>query len=179
MEAKFSPKVKEVITFSREEALRLGHDYIGIEHLMLGLIRDGDGLAIKILQNLDIDLILLRRNIEDAVKGKVSKNVYNASSLPLTKQAEKVLKITVLEAKVMKSDMIGTEHLFLSILKSKDNVAVQILAKYGVDYEDFKTELDFVKNDIHSQMSNDPPDDEFDDESKSRKSFGGGGGSSW
>jgi ATP-dependent Clp protease ATP-binding subunit ClpC len=85
MEAKFSPKVKEVISYSREEALRLGHDYIGIEHLLLGLIREGEGLAVKTMRSLQIDLILFRKQIEDSIKEKSSKTVYNPNSLPLTK----------------------------------------------------------------------------------------------
>ena len=97
MEAKFSPQVKDVISFSREEALRLGHDYIGAEHLLLGLIREGDGMAIKILKSLGVDTSKLRRSIEDAVRGTSSVTV-NLGNIPLTKQAEKVLKITYLEA---------------------------------------------------------------------------------
>ncbi len=165
MEAKFSPKVKEVISFSREEALRLNHDYIGIEHLLLGLIREGEGLAIKTLRSLDVDPVMLRKTIEDAIKDKVAKGNFNPNNLPLTKQAEKVLKITVLEAKVMKSDVIGTEHLMLSILKNKDNLATQLLNQYDVDYEVFKAELDSVQNDFKSELPNDPPEDEpFEDE---------------
>ncbi len=91
MEAKFSPQVKDVISFSREEALRLGHDYIGTEHLLLGLIREGDGMAIKILRSLGVDTSKLRRSIEDAVRGTSSVTV-NLGNIPLTKQAEKVLK---------------------------------------------------------------------------------------
>jgi len=94
MEAKFSPKVKEVISYSREEALRLNHDYIGIEHLLLGLIREGEGLAIKTMKNLDVDPVLLRKTIEDSIRDKVAKGNFNPNNLPLTKQAEKVLKIT-------------------------------------------------------------------------------------
>ncbi len=108
--------------------MRLGHDYIGIEHLLLGLIREGEGLAVKTMRSLQIDLILFRKQIEDSIKEKSSKTVYNPNSLPLTKQAEKVLKITVFEAKVMRSDVIGTEHLMLSILKSKDNIVSQLLS---------------------------------------------------
>jgi ATP-dependent Clp protease ATP-binding subunit ClpC len=92
MEAKFSPKVKEVISFSREEALRLGHDYIGIEHLLLGLIREGEGIALRTLKALQVDLVMLRKMVEDSVKDKASKGVYNPNSLPLTKQAERVLE---------------------------------------------------------------------------------------
>lgn len=174
MEAKFSPKVKEVISYSREEALRLGHDYIGIEHLLLGLIREGEGLAIKVLKSLEVDVIMLRKNVEEAIKDKVSKHAYNVGSLPLTKQAEKVLKITVLEAKVQKSDVIGTEHLMLSILKNKDNIATQLLNQFDIDYEIFKAELEYVQKEITNESRNDPPEDEpFEDEGGEEGSRGG------
>ena len=87
MESKFSPRVKEVISYSREEALRLGHDFIGIEHLLLGLIREGEGLALKVLKSLEVDVVMLRKTVEDAIRDKVTKNTYNIGSLPLTKQA--------------------------------------------------------------------------------------------
>lgn len=145
MEAKFSPQVKDVISFSREEALRLGHDYIGAEHLLLGLIREGDGMAIKILKSLGVDTLKLRRSIEEAVRGTSSVTV-NLGNIPLTKQAEKVLKITYLEAKIFKSDLIGTEHLLLSILRDDDNIASQILLQYGITYEIFKQEVEVNKN---------------------------------
>ncbi len=174
MEAKFSPKVKEVISYSREEALRLGHDYIGIEHLLLGLIREGEGLAVKTMRSLQIDLILFRKQIEDSIKEKSSKTVYNPNSLPLTKQAEKVLKITVLEAKVMRSDVIGTEHLMLSILKSKDNIVSQLLAQHDVDYDVFKAELDVVQNQIKAELPNESDDDSYEDE-RNKGSFGNAG----
>lgn len=145
MEAKFSPQVKDVISFSREEALRLGHDYIGAEHLLLGLIREGDGMAIKILKSLGVDTAKLRRSIEEAVRGTSSVTV-NLGNIPLTKQAEKVLKITYLEAKIFKSDLIGTEHLLLSILRDDDNIASQILLQYNITYEIFKEEVEVNKN---------------------------------
>ncbi len=145
MEAKFSPQVKDVISFSREEALRLGHDYIGAEHLLLGLIREGDGMAIKILKSLSVDTSKLRRSIEEAVRGTSSVTV-NLGNIPLTKQAEKVLKITYLEAKIFKSDLIGTEHLLLSILRDDDNIASQILLQYNITYEIFKQEVEVNKN---------------------------------
>ena len=176
MEAKFSPKVKEVISYSREEALRLNHDYIGIEHLLLGLIREGEGLAIKALKSLDVDAVMLRKTIEDSIKDKAAKGNFNPNNLPLTKQAEKVLKITVLEAKVLKSDVIGTEHLLLSILKNKDNLATQILAQYDIDYEVFKAEVEIVQNDTKdiknptSELPNEPGEDEPFEDDKSRGS---------
>ena len=153
MEAKFSPRVKDVISYSREEALRLGHDYIGTEHLLLGLIREGDGVAIKILRSLGVDTAKLRRAIEDAVKGTSSTTV-NLGNIPLTKQAEKVLKITYLEAKIFKSDVIGTEHLLLSVLREEDNIASQILAQFSLNYEIFKAEVETNKGGFRDDPTN-------------------------
>ncbi|HEX7367862.1 MAG TPA: ATP-dependent Clp protease ATP-binding subunit [Pelobium sp.] len=153
MEAKFSPRVKDVISYSREEALRLGHDYIGTEHLLLGLIREGDGMAIKILKSLGVDTSKLRRAVEDAVKGNSGTTV-NLGNIPLTKQAEKVLKITYLEAKIFKSDIIGTEHLLLSVLREEDNIASQILAQFNLNYEVFKSEVEHNKDGFRDEPSN-------------------------
>lgn len=165
MEAKFSPQVKDVISFSREEALRLGHDYIGAEHLLLGLIREGDGMAIKILKSLGVDTSKLRRSIEDSVRGTSSVTV-NLGNIPLTKQAEKVLKITYLEAKIFKSDLIGTEHLLLSILRDDDNIASQILLQYSINYEVFKQEVEVNKNGFRDdpQGSSSTGDDDYREE---------------
>ena len=159
MEAKFSPRVKDVITFSREEALRLGHDYIGTEHLLLGLIREGEGMAIKMLKSLGINLGELRKSIENSVRGS-SSSMSNLSNIPLTKQAEKALKITYLEAKVFKSEVIGTEHLLLSILKDEDNIATQILNQYGINYDIVKEELDVMKSNFKSEAPQNPADDD-------------------
>ncbi|MFA6945991.1 MAG: Clp protease N-terminal domain-containing protein, partial [Pedobacter sp.] len=150
MEAKFSPRVKDVISYSREEALRLGHDYIGTEHLLLGLIREGDGMAIKILKGSGVDTARLRKSVEDSVKGTSSTTV-NLGNIPLTKQAEKVLKITYLEAKIFKSDIIGTEHLLLSILRDEDNIASQILQQYNVNYDTFKAEVENNKEGFRAE----------------------------
>ena len=152
MEAKFSPRVKDVISYSREEALRLGHDYIGTEHLLLGLIREGDGVAIKILKSVGVDTAKLRRAVEDAVRGNSGTTV-NLGNIPLTKQAEKVLKITYLEAKIFKSDVIGTEHLLLSILREEDNIASQILAQFNLNYEIFKSEVENNKDGFRDDPS--------------------------
>ncbi|ADY52339.1 ATPase AAA-2 domain protein [Pseudopedobacter saltans DSM 12145] len=165
MEAKFSPRVKDVISYSREEALRLGHDYIGTEHLLLGLIREGDGVAIKILKSLGVDTTKLRKAVEDAVKGTSGITV-NLGNIPLTKQAEKVLKITYLEAKIFKSDVIGTEHLLLSILREEDNIASQILAQFDLNYEVIKSEVELNKGNFRDEPSNSTAsgDDEYREE---------------
>ncbi|MBU2472113.1 MAG: ATP-dependent Clp protease ATP-binding subunit, partial [Bacteroidetes bacterium] len=142
MEGNFSNRVQDVIRLSREEALRLGHDYIGTEHLLLGIIREGEGIAVKILRNLGVDLYKLKKAIEDAVR--TTGGTLTIGNIPLTKQAEKVLKITYLEAKLYKSDVIGTEHLLLSLLRDDDNIAAQILHQFNVHYDAVRNELDNI-----------------------------------
>ncbi|KYG77317.1 MULTISPECIES: ATP-dependent Clp protease ATP-binding subunit [Roseivirga] len=175
MEAKFSNRVKEVISLSREEALRLGHDYIGTEHLLLGMIREGEGVAVSILKKLGTSLEELREAVERATKGTANHNVKNLANIPLTRQSEKVLKITYLEAKIFKSQLIGTEHLLLSILRDEDNIATQILEKFDVNYEVVKEMLEYqTDNPIASSDTEDPDDDS----SRMFSSGGSGGGSS-
>jgi ATP-dependent Clp protease ATP-binding subunit ClpC len=165
MDNNFSAQVKEIISYSREEALRLGNDFIGTEHLLLGVIREGSNTALQVLRNLNIDLQELRKEVELAVKDKTGKNIANINSLPLTRQAEKVIRVTVLEAKALKSPTVETEHLMLSILKNKENIATQILNNFEVDYDLFRNELGLVKsNEVRSEY--DEPDDDFDEEKK-------------
>jgi len=170
MEAKFSQKVKDVISFSKEEAMRLNHGEIGLEHLILGLLREGESLAVQVLKSLNADVIILRRAIEDNIGARVShQHIVNANNIPLTRETEKTLKITVLEAKKLNSEIIGTEHLMLSILKSKDNIAVQILNQLDVNYETFKSELEYLLNQQNMPSNEYPndPEDEYDDEKRS------------
>jgi len=143
MEGNFSNRVRDVISYSREEAIRLGHDYIGTEHLLLGIIREGEGIAVKILRNLGCDLLKLKKAVEDTVRSSGSS--LSVGNIPLTKQAEKVLKITYLEAKLYKSDVIGTEHLLLSLLRDNENIAAQILQQgFSVTYDAVRNELDSI-----------------------------------
>ena len=139
MDGNFSDRLQDVIRLSREEALRLGHDYIGTEHLLLGIIREGQGVAVRILRNLDCDLIKLKKAIEDTVR--TSGGTLTIGNIPLTKQAEKVLKITQIESKIYKADVIGTEHLLLSLLRDEDNIATQILHQFSVTYDAARAEL--------------------------------------
>ena len=139
MDSNFSNRVQEVIRLSREEAIRLGHDYIGTEHLLLGIIREGEGIAIKIFNTLGIDTQKVKKTVEETVRQ--SGGTLTVGNIPLTKQAEKVLKITYLEAKLFKSDVIGTEHLLLSVLREDDNLAAQILNQFNMNYEVVKNEL--------------------------------------
>jgi ATP-dependent Clp protease ATP-binding subunit ClpC len=171
MEAKFSPRVRDVISFSREEAIRLGHDYIGTEHLLLGLIREGEGRAVRtIKQMLDFELTVLKKTIEESIKNSATHKKVTGN-IPLTKQAEKVLKVTYLEAKIFKSEVIGTEHLVLSILRDEENIAAQILNQYAVDYQSFKDQLEEIYYTPKSELPSEPADDDFD-----KGSTGGGGG---
>jgi ATP-dependent Clp protease ATP-binding subunit ClpC len=139
MDGNFSDRLQDVIRLSREEALRLGHDYIGTEHLLLGIIREGQGVAVRILRNLDCDLLKLKKAIEDTVR--TSGGTLTIGNIPLTKQAEKVLKITQIESKIYKADVIGTEHLLLSLLRDEDNIATQILHQFNVSYDSSRAEL--------------------------------------
>ncbi len=159
MEGNFSDRLQDVIRLSREEALRLGHDYIGTEHLLLGIIREGQGVAVRILRNLDCDLMKLKKAIEDTVR--TSGGTLTIGNIPLTKQAEKVLKITQIESKIYKADVIGTEHLLLSILRDEDNIATQILHQFNVTYDAARSELNAmltIKNPKDAGATVPPPD---------------------
>ncbi|MBT1703579.1 ATP-dependent Clp protease ATP-binding subunit [Chryseosolibacter indicus] len=160
MEAKFSNRVKEVISLSREEALRLGHDYIGTEHLLLGMIREGEGVAVGVLKKLGVPLDELRAEIEKISKGTATHEIKNLANIPLTKASEKVLKITYLEAKIFKAQLIGTEHLLLSILRDADNLATQILNKFDVNYETVKEMLEYQNEGPMASSDTDDPDDD-------------------
>lgn len=156
MNKKFSPEVKKIITQSRDEALRLGNNYIGTEHLLLGLMADRDSKASKVMESMDVDFDELIKLLEDTAKDKsqVSATI-NLGNVPLDKHAEKVLKVTFLEAKLFKTDEISPEHLLLSMLKHKDNMASKILKKYDIDYESYRTELDYM---INNDFTNEWPD---------------------
>ena len=178
MEAKFSNRVKEVISLSREEALRLGHDYIGTEHLLLGMIREGEGVAVSILKKLGVPLDELRNAVERAVKGTANHNVKNMANIPLTRQSEKVLKITYLEAKIFKSQLIGTEHLLLSILRDEDNIATQILSKFDINYDTIKEMLENQADAGRAPRARAEAEDGDDDGSKLFGSSNPGAGAS-
>ena len=143
MDDNFSPRVKDVIAYSKEEALRLGHDFIGTEHLMLGLLRDGSGKAINILNALDIDLNHLRRKVE--ILSPANPNIAVASNqkknLHLTRQAERALKTTFLEAKLFQSTSINTAHLLLCILRNENDPTTKLLNKLKVDYDNVKEQF--------------------------------------
>lgn len=138
----FSQRVQVVIQLSREEALRLGHDYIGTEHLLLGLIREGGGVAIEILQNLDMDLEELKKSVEEAVRS--TGGTITVGNIPFTKRAERVLRVAAAEAERFKSNVIGTEHILLALLRDGEGVAAQVLSSYDLGYELVRDELENV-----------------------------------
>ena len=145
MDDNFSSRVKDVITFSKEEALRLGHDFIGTEHLMLGILRDGEGKAIEILNSLSVDIVYLRKKVE-ILSPPNSDSSFTANSkknLHLTRQAERALKTTFLEAKLFQNSIINTAHLILCILRNENDPTAKLLNKLNVNYENVK---DFYKD---------------------------------
>ena len=143
MDDNFSPRVKDVISYSKEEALRLGHDFIGTEHLMLGLLRDGQGKAIEILNNLDIDLGQLRRKVEilSPANPDISYSSNEKKNLHLTRQAERALKTTFLEAKLFQSKSINTVHLLLCVLRNENDPTTKLLNKLRVNYDNVKEQF--------------------------------------
>ncbi|GIV31386.1 MAG: hypothetical protein KatS3mg029_0737 [Saprospiraceae bacterium] len=178
---KFSPKVKKIISLSRDEAVRLGQDFISPEHLLLGLIKDRDNLAVKVLQALDVDASELGQLIEESTPRRpTAPSAIHIGDLPLTKTAERVLKVTMLEAKALKSNEIAPEHLMLSILKDEENLACRILKQFDVDYEVFRDELEYVSQELDFSSNAEPyaqapsEDDPYEEEdsrySQQRKS---------
>ena len=146
MDDNFSPRVKDVIAYSKEEALRLGHDFIGTEHLMLGLLRDGNGKAISILDALEVDLDHLRRKVEILSPSNPNPNTSqkDKKNLHLTRQAERALKTTFLEAKLFQSSSINTAHLLLCILRNENDPTTKLLHKLKVDYDGVKEQFKFM-----------------------------------
>lgn len=181
MEAKFSKRVKDVLTYSREEALRLGNDYIGLEHLFLGIIREGEGMAIHLLSAFGLDLSEFKKAIEKSII-KNTQPARSIENIPLVKQAERILKLTYLEAKDFSSEMIGTEHLLLAIMKDEDNIVTKNLLAKGITYTLLKEELRSIMNigdeterkDIRDELPGSTGDDETEEEkpygSSARKS---------
>ena len=173
MDAKFSQKVKEVISYSREEALRLGHGRMSIEHLLLGILRDTEGLAVRALLSMNVDIVLLRHKVEESIKhSNIGSGNINASQLQLTKTVERALRLTVLESSNLKSELVGTEHLMLALLKTKQNNAVDILHQvFSVNYNSFKRELLFLKQNFTNELPNEPGSGGDDFEEEQRRSF--------
>ena len=172
MDDNFSPRVKDVITYSKEEALRLGHDFIGTEHLMLGILRDGNGKAINILNNLSVDLDHLRKRVEILSPANPSAQTNNDKrNLQLTIQAERALKTTFLEAKVFKSVSISTAHLLLCILRNENDPTTKLLNKLKVDYDVAKEQYLNMTPTNDDFLENLPKNESFNEDSGQDDSF--------
>lgn len=180
MDENFSKRVKDVISFSKDEAFRLGNEYIGTEHLVLGLIREGEGTAIKIMGDLNLDLKRTREKIEGIASPGPGKVITPKKNLPLTRQAEKALKTTFLEAKLYQSKTIRTPHLLMCILRNQDDPVTRLLEKLGINYDIVKDEFQshyLEKEETKSELPFNEDDDEFEGKSGSGSGgFSGGSG---
>ena len=168
MDDNFSSRVKDVITYSKEEALRLGHDFIGTEHLLLGMLRDGGGKAINILNSLEIDLDYLRKKVE-ILSPPNPINDFNQNhkkNLHLTRQAERALKTTFLEAKLFQGKSINTAHLLLCILRNENDPTTKLLIKLQLDYETVKEQFKYMLTESNDDYTNLPSSETFSDDSK-------------
>ena len=167
MDDNFSPRVKDVITYSKEEALRLGHDFIGTEHLVLGLVRNGEGKAIDILNFLGIDLNELRRKIESLNPINFDNETKESSkkNLHLTRQAERALKTTFLEAKLFQSSIINTAHLLLCILRNENDPTTKIFNNMDINYNVVKDEYKSIigKDDFSDESTDQSDHSEFEE----------------
>ncbi len=171
MDANFSQRIKDVLSYSKEEAVRLGNNQIGTEHLFLGILRDGEGLAVDVLLTLGTDLVDLKKTIEGSIRNNLAENVSETDNIPLLKQAERVLKLVYLEAKSLKQTTIDTGHLLLAILKDEDSIVTRSLKELDIDYHNVKTELEGNS----PRATADFPSEEEEEENRG---FGGGKGSS-
>jgi len=163
MDSKFSPKIRDVLSYSREEAIRMGNDYIGLEHIFLGILRDGEGVAIDILNTLSIDFYDLKKTIELEIKEDQA--LESGASIQLLKAAEKSLKLVYLEARSMGSSTINTGHLLLSLLKDEKALITRILGDFNISYSIVKSQLEEYKRkqiESKSDMSGDSDDDSSD-----------------
>lgn len=172
MEEKFSDRVREVINYSREEAIRLGHNHVGTEHLMLGIIREGEGMAITLLKNLGVDPERLRRDIEATIKTGVRAG--QGGGLLLLKQTENALRHAYLIARELKAKELDTEHLLLSLLKDDNSIVRRLMSnKYNLDYATVKRELMNLtgsESTPRAEMPGSAPEEESDEPTFSRKS---------
>ena len=166
MDSKFSPRIKDVLSYSREEAIRLGNDYIGTEHLFLGIIRDGEGIAIDVMNKLQLDYMTMRRDLE--IQLRKDNSLQFEANIPLLKNTEKALKLVFLEARAMNESTVNTGHLLLAILKEKQGIISSIFKHYNVGYDEIKSKIEEL---TRIENKSDFPEDSDEDDM-----FGKGGG---
>jgi ATP-dependent Clp protease ATP-binding subunit ClpC len=173
MDSQFSPRIKDVLSYSREEAIRLGNESIGLEHIFLGILRDGEGVAIEILTNLSVNLSEIKQSIEE--KLRTGKDIDSQASVQLLKSAEKALKLVYLEARAFNSPTINTGHLLLALIKDKESLISNILSEYHINYYILKSRLEDYKN---PEAKSDFDDEDDDTDDSFSKSAGGASSSS-
>ena len=167
MDSQFSQRVKDILSYSKEGAIRLGNSHISPEHLFLGILRDGEGVAVEILLNQGIDLLVLKGSLEKSIKIESPISVADTEIVPLLRSTERILKLVYLEAKSLKSPVIDSEHLLLAILKDENALVTRFLTELDVDYQAVRRA---VEAGLPSAKADFPREE--DDEGQS---FGGGG----
>jgi len=173
MDSKFSPRIKDVLSYSREEAIRLGNDHIGTEHIFLGIIRDGEGIAIDVMNKLHLDFMKMRKDLE--IQLRKDSSLQLEANIPLLKNTEKALKFVFLEARAMNESTVNTGHLLLAILKEKDSLVSVIFKHYNSGYEAVKSQIEEL---TRIESKSDFPEDSDEGEDMFGKSSGSGGSSS-
>jgi len=173
MDSKFSPRIKDVLSYSREEAIRLGNDHIGTEHIFLGIIRDGEGIAIDVMNKLHLDFMKMRKDLE--IQLRKDSSLQLEANIPLLKNTEKALKFVFLEARAMNESTVNTGHLLLAILKEKDSLVSAIFKHYNSGYEAVKSQIEEL---TRIESKSDFPEDSDEGEDMFGKSSGSGGSSS-
>ena len=148
----FTERVRKVLAMAREEAARLHHEYVGTEHILLGLIREGEGVAATVLQNLSVELDEIQQKIEETVKkGKAAQTT--GPDLPYTSRAKKVLELAMSEARELSHSYVGTEHLLLGLLREEKGIAAQVLVHSGLRTETVRVEvLRLLGTDLPSRL---------------------------
>jgi ATP-dependent Clp protease ATP-binding subunit ClpC len=173
MDSKFSPRIKDVLSYSREEAIRLGNDYIGTEHLFLGIIRDGEGIAIDVMNKLQLDYMTMRRDLE--IQLRKDSSLQFEANIPLLKNTEKALKLVFLEARAMNESTVNTGHLLLAILKEKQGLISSIFKHYNIGYDEIKSKIEEL---TRIENKSDFPEDSDEGDDMFGKGGGSGGGPS-
>ena len=180
MNSQFSQRVSDVLTYSKEEANRLRNSVIGPEHLLLGILRDGSGKAMEVLMKLDADVNQIKRNLEENMEAE--DDLLPEAEIPLSLTATRILKICILEARLLKSEQADTEHLLLAILKDGNNMAATVLMDNGITYQDVYDVLTMKSANPNAGMGFTEDDDDEEDVAPSRSgqegSRGGMGSSS-
>jgi len=172
MDSQFSPRIKDIIAYSREEAIRLGNDFIGPEHLFLGILRDGEGMATEILQNLGIDLAGIKQQIEKKIRS--NRRIDLDAQVAMSKSAEKALKVIYLEARAFKSQLANSGHLLLALLKDSENLVSTLLGDAGVNYVMVKTQMQEYKQPKSKSEYPENEDDDQDDPFSKKQNPGAG-----